>query len=144
MAARWVSNSRWLVAFLMLAGLASGQEAEIRAAEQTWSKAILAKDTATLEKLLGDQLIYAHSTGIVVTKSNYISKIKTGALKYEAVDFESMTLKMYGDAAVMHARMHLQGINQNGHFDDRMLMMHVWHKGGRDWQLVAHQTTKIP
>jgi len=135
---------RLLVAFLVLTGLAFGQEADIRAVEQTWSKAILAKDTPALQKLLADELIYAHSTGIVNTKSNYISKIASGALKYEVVEFESMTVKPYGNTAVMHARMHIRGINQNGPFDDRMLMMHVWHKSGRDWQLVAHQTTKIP
>ena len=56
---------RLLVALLMLAGVAFGQEADVRAAEQTWSKAILTKDIPALQKLLGDQLIYAHSTGIV-------------------------------------------------------------------------------
>jgi ketosteroid isomerase-like protein len=135
---------RLLVAFLALAGLAFGQEADIRAAEQTWSKAILAKDTSTLQNLLADGLIYAHSTGIVDTKSSYLAKIAGGGLKYLAVEFESMTVNSYGTTAVMFAHMHIRGINQNGPFDDRMLMMHVWHKNGRDWQLVAHQTTKIP
>jgi ketosteroid isomerase-like protein len=135
---------RLFVALLMLTGVAFGQEADVRAAEQTWSKAILAKDIPTLQKLLGDRLIYAHATGIIDTKDSYISKIASGAMKYEAVDFESMTVKVYGNAVVMHARMHIRGINQNGHFDDHMLMMHVWYKNGRDWQLVAHQTTKLP
>ncbi|MGP8246955.1 MAG: nuclear transport factor 2 family protein [Bryobacteraceae bacterium] len=135
---------RLLVAFLVLAGLAFGQDADIRAAEKTWSKAILAKDTSTLEKLLADDLIYAHSTGIVDTKSTYLAKIAGGGLKYEAVDFESMTVKPYGDTAVMFAHMRIRGINQNGPFNDRLLMMHVWRKSGKDWQLVAHQTTKVP
>lgn len=135
---------RLLVAFLVLAGLAFGQEADIRAAEQTWSKAILAKDTSTLQNLLADGLIYAHSTGIVDTKSSYLAKIAGGGLKYEKVEFESMTVKPYGTTAVMFAHMHIRGINQNGPFDDRMLMTHVWRKNGKNWQLVAHQTTKIP
>ena len=129
----------------MLAGIAFGQEADIRAAEQTWSKAVVAKDIPALQKLLGEQLIYAHSTGIVDTKASYTAKIASGAQKYEAVDFESMTVKLYGDnMAVMHARMRMSGINQNGHFDDHMLMMHVWYKNSGNWQLVAHQTNKLP
>jgi ketosteroid isomerase-like protein len=135
---------RLLIAFLVLAGLAFGQDADIRAAEQTWSKAILAKDTSTLEKLLADGLIYAHSTGIVDTKSSYLAKIAGGGLKYIAVEFESMTVKSYGTTAVMFAQVHIRGINQNGPFDDHLLMTHVWHQEGKDWQLVAHQTTKIP
>ncbi|MGD1074180.1 MAG: nuclear transport factor 2 family protein [Bryobacteraceae bacterium] len=135
---------RMLVALLVLAGLAFGQEADIKAAEQTWSKAILAKDTSTLEKLLADGLIYAHSTGIVDTKSSYLAKISGGGLKYIAVEFESMTVKPYGTTAVVFAHVHIRGVNQNGPFDDHMLMTHVWHRNGKDWQLVAHQTTKIP
>ena|ERR1039457_92451 len=136
---------RLLAAFLTLAGFAFGQEADIKAVEQTWSKAILTKDIPALQKILGDQLIYAHSTGIVDTKASYIAKVSSGAQKYEAVEFESMTIKLYGDKmAVMHARMRMSGVNQNGPFDDHMLMMHAWYKNGRDWQLVAHQTTKLP
>jgi ketosteroid isomerase-like protein len=134
----------FLLTFIMLAGFAYGQEPDIRAAEKTWAKAILTKDTATLNKLLGDQLIYAHSTGIVDSKSTYIAKIASGKQLYSSVDHESLTVKLYGGTAVVHARMHINGVNQDGKFDDKLMMMHVWLKTGADWQLVAHQTTRLP
>jgi len=133
---------RLIAALFVLAGLAFPQEADIRAAEQKWAKAILGKDTAVLNQVLGDQLIYAHSTGIVDTKASYIAKINSGKQLYEGVEHESMTVKLYGSTAVVHAKMHMRGVNQNGKFDDRMLMLHVWVKNGNDWQLVAHQTAK--
>lgn len=133
---------RLIAALFVLAGLAFPQEADIRAAEQKWAKAILGKDTAALNQVLGDQLIYAHSTGIVDTKASYIAKINSGKQLYEGVEHESMTVKLYGSTAVVHAKMHMRGVNQNGKFDDRMLMLHVWVKSGNDWQLVAHQTAK--
>jgi ketosteroid isomerase-like protein len=135
---------RLLAALAVLAGLAFGQESDIRAAEQTWAKAILARDAATLKKLLGDQLIYAHSTGIVDTKSSYIAKVASGKQLYEKVEQEALTVKMYGGTSVVHARMHISGVNQNGKFDDQLMMLHVWVKNGADWQLVGHQTTKLP
>ena len=135
---------RFLIAFLVLAGLAFGQEPEIRAAERTWAKAITTKDAAALDKILGDGLIYGHSTGIVDTKNEYVAKIMSGRQKYEGADHQSMVVKLYGNTAVVHARMHMWGVNQNGKFDERLMMLHVWLKNGNGWRLVAHQTTKLP
>lgn len=119
------------------------QEAEIREAEKKWAGAITKGDGGTLEKLLGDQLIYAHSTGIIDSKSQYIAKVTSGKQKYEGVDHKSMTVKMYGDTAVVHAQMHMWGVNQSGKFDDHLMMLHVWLKRGGAWQMAAHQTTKL-
>jgi hypothetical protein len=104
---------------------------------------VTTNDAAGLQKLLGDQLIYAHSTGVVDTKSDYISKIVSGRQKYEGVEHQSVTVKLYGATAVVHARVHMWGVNQSGKFDDRLMMLHVWLKSGSQWRLVAHQTTKL-
>jgi hypothetical protein len=37
----------------------------------------------------------------------------------------------------------MHGTNQNGPFDDQLLMIHVWVKVNGSWQLAAHQTTKL-
>jgi ketosteroid isomerase-like protein len=134
---------RFFAALLVLAGFASGQEPDVRAAERTWARAITTNDAAALDKLLGDQLIYAHSTGIVDTKKDYITKIASGRQKYEGVDPQSMIVKLYGNTAVVHARMRMWGVNPSGKFDDQLMMLHVWLKSGGAWQLVAHQTTRL-
>ncbi|MEK7753232.1 MAG: nuclear transport factor 2 family protein, partial [Acidobacteriota bacterium] len=107
---------RFFLVLLVLAGFASGQEPEVRAAERAWAKAITTNDAAALDKLLGDQLIYAHSTGIVDTKKDYIAKIASGRQKYEGVDHQSMIVKLYGNTVVVHARMHMWGVNPSGKF----------------------------
>jgi ketosteroid isomerase-like protein len=135
---------RFFAAFLGLAGLAFGQEPDVRTAEQAWAKAITTQDAATLGKLLGDQLIYGHAGGVVDTKSDYIAKITSGRQKYEGVDHQSMVVKLYGNTAVVHARMHMWGVNPSGKFDDHLMMLHAWVKNGGMWQLVAHQTAKLP
>jgi ketosteroid isomerase-like protein len=134
---------RLLLSFLLLAGFAFGQEPEIRAAERAWSKAVVAKDTASLQKMFGDQLIYAHSTGVMDTKSSYISKLTSGKQKYDGIDLQNTTVKMYGNTAVTHSRVRMWGTNQDGKFDDQLAMLHVWVKNGGAWQLVAHQTARL-
>lgn len=135
-----------LLLTILLAASVSGlgqNDPAIQAAEKQWASAIKAKDAGALQKLLGEDLIYAHSTGIVDTKAAYIEKITSGRQKYEGADQESATVRIYGSTAVVHARMHMWGVNQNGKFDDYLMMMHVWIKSGNAWRLVAHQTTKL-
>ncbi|MBI4874368.1 MAG: nuclear transport factor 2 family protein [Acidobacteria bacterium] len=134
---------RFFVALLVLAGVASGQEADIRAAEAAWAKAVVAKDAASLGRLLGDQLIYGHSTGVVDTKSDYIGKLNSGRQKYAGIEHQSMTVKMHGNTAIVNARVHMWGVNPDGKFDDQLMMLHVWLKTGPAWQLVGHQTSKL-
>ena len=116
---------------------------EIRAAESAWTTAIKAKDAKALDALLADTLIYAHSTGIVDSKKDYIAKVTSGRQLYVGADHESMAVKPYGDTVIVHARMHMWGTNQAGKFDDVVMALHTWIKRGGKWQLVAHQTTKI-
>jgi ketosteroid isomerase-like protein len=129
--------------FAIFAAAAPPPEDEIRAAETAWTTAIKAKDARALEVLLADTLIYAHSTGIVDSKKEYVAKVTSGRQVYVGADHESMNIKPYGDTVIVHARMHMWGTNQSGKFDDVVMAMHTWLKRGGKWQLVAHQTTKI-
>ena len=134
---------RFFALSLLLAGAAFAQDPEIRAVEKKWAAAIMAKDSATLEKLLGDGLIYAHSTGIIDSKKTYIAKVTSGEQRYEGAEHQDQTVKIYGTTAIVHAHMHMWGVNQNGKFDDQLMVLHAWLKTAAGWQLVAHQTTKL-
>jgi ketosteroid isomerase-like protein len=127
----------------LLAAALPAAEADIRAVETAWTTAIKTRDGQALDALLSDQLIYAHSTGIVDSKSDYITKVTSGRQRYEGARHENMTIREYGDTVIVHARMHMWGTNQSGKFDDIVMAMHTWIKRAGKWQLVAHQTTKI-
>ncbi|MBY0502900.1 MAG: nuclear transport factor 2 family protein [Bryobacteraceae bacterium] len=112
--------------------------------EKQWVAAIQKPDTAALEKLLHIQLIYGHATGVTDTKASYIGKLATGKQKYAGVEQEILKMQHLGDTVIVHARMHVFGVNQSGKFDDRVMLMHTWIKREGRWQLVAHQTAKLP
>jgi len=137
-----------IVLAAMFLGLAVAWEAssedEIRKAEKGWAAAVTTADYATLEQVLGDQLIYAHSTGVVESKSEYLSRLRKGAQKYDAIEHHGMTVKTYGDAAVVHAKVRMAGKSDGRPFNDRLMMLHLWIKQGGKWQLAAHQTTALP
>lgn len=111
--------------------------------DKAWSKAILARDAAALEKLLDKDLIYAHSTGIVDTKAEYIEKIRSGRQVYKTFEQKNVSVRVRGDSAVTHSWARITGVNQAGNFDDKLMILHTWVKSPGGWQLVAHQTTRV-
>lgn len=138
-------NSMLVAALIAAAGWLNAGEpaAEVQAAEKAWARAVVKKDYAALEKLYDNDLIYAHSSGVVETKKEYIDKLRTGAQRYDAIEHSAMKVKVHGDAAVVHCHVAMKGINPKGPFDDKLMMIHFWIKKGGVWRLVAHQTTKL-
>lgn len=137
----------FLLRLLILgAAICAAQEAtkaSILALDKQWSDAIVKGDTATLEKLLTDDLVYAHATGIVDTKTSYIAKIKGGKQVYKSFEQHKPTVNLYKDSAVTFSWVRVTGTNQSGAFDDKIMLMHFWVKQNNAWRLAAHQTTKV-
>ena len=135
-----------LFVFLMLAtaGVLLGEDkAFFLSLDKQWSDAIVKGDTATLEKLLADDLVYAHATGIVDTKASYIAKIKARRQVYKSFEQRNPVVNVYKDAAVTFSHVRVTGTNQAGAFDDKILLIHFWVKQGGGWRLAGHQTTKV-
>jgi hypothetical protein len=64
-------------------------------------------DFDTLDNLLGDGLIYTHSTGQSDTRAEYIAQCKKGVFKYRKIEHPTENVQVYGDTAVVtgHTKM---------------------------------------
>jgi ketosteroid isomerase-like protein len=128
----------------LAAGSAAGPDEVIVSAEKAWATAVKGRDLAALERIYAPDLIYAHSTGSIESKSKYLERLKSGVQRYDSISFETTRVVLYGDTAVSHSILRMTGSNDRGPFDDHLMMMHVWVRQGGLWRLAAHQTTKIP
>jgi ketosteroid isomerase-like protein len=134
------------ITILLAAGLpvlAAPAEDEIRATEKEWAAAVAANDYAKIERLLAPKLIYAHSTGAVETKDQYMTRLRSGAQKYDGIEHEKTMVNVYGDTAVAFSHVRMFGKSNGNPFNDRLMMTHLWVKMDGRWQLAAHQTTKL-
>jgi len=121
----------------------SGQaEADVKAAEHAWAKAATENDQAALEKILAPKLVYTHSTGLVEGKPEYMKAVDSFQ-KYKAIEFETMKINVYGNAAIVNSKARMVGTTRGTPFDNQLLIIHVWIKQGGKWQLAAHQTTRL-
>jgi ketosteroid isomerase-like protein len=132
-----------VLATALIPAFGAGVEDQVVAAEKSWAKAVMTGDAAALDKLLAPDLIYAHSTGVVESKTEYLGKLKSGSQKYDLIDHEKTTVKVHGNAAVAHSVVVMRGTNASGPFNNKLMMMHLWVKEGAMWRLAAHQTTRL-
>jgi len=133
-----------LSALLLALPLAAAHhEGGIVKAEKEWAAAVAAHDYATLEKVLDPELIYAHSTGVIETKEEYLAKLRKGTQRYDGIEHEKTTVREHGDAAVAHSIVRMHGATKGEPFDNRLMMIHTWIKKDGVWRLAAHQTTRL-
>ncbi|HEY3108291.1 MAG TPA: nuclear transport factor 2 family protein [Chloroflexota bacterium] len=118
-------------------------QGEIRSYEDRRFEAMVAADQPALERLLGDDLVYTHSSASVDTKASLIEGIGSGRFSYRKIERPREEIRLYGDSAVVagQARIELGGANP------RVLNLRyldVWVNGPNGWQMVAWQSTPIP
>ena len=130
---------------ILTAALCAAQETKEKflALDKQWSDAIVNGDTATLDKLLASDLVYAHASGIVDTKTSYINKIKEHKQVYKSFEQRNPVVNIYKDSAVTFSWVRVTGTNQAGPFDDKIMLIHFWVKQNNAWRLAGHQTTRV-
>lgn len=132
------------ILFLTAAAAWADSAADVLAADKSWATAIQKMDYPVLEKLLAEELVYTHSSGLVDTKKQYIDNLKSGAQKYNQVEHVDPKVQVHGSTAVLTTGLKMdtttKGVNQKATFR----LIHVWVKKGGTWQMVAHQTTRLP
>jgi hypothetical protein len=120
-------------------------KAEIKELEDQRYQAMIDSDFGTLEKLLGDRLVYTHSTSQSDNRAEYIALCKKGVFKYLKIERPVENIQVYGDNTVVvtgHIKIDavIEGKPKllNSRYTD------VWIKGPKGWQMVVWQSTPIP
>ena len=123
----------------------------VLAAEEWRRQALLSADLEALQVLLADALVYVHSTGASDSKDSYLAKLRSGSLRYQALQFEDLQARgvgQAGDAVVVTGRMVAEVLKDGQPRAVRSLFMTVWTRAPGTapvpWQLCAHQGTPWP
>ena len=119
-------------------------DSEITQLEQQRIAAMMAADTATLDRILSPDLSYTHSSGKLETKEQFLDGIRTGALKYKTVAPEGLSVRLYDSTAVVTGRCHFQVEAEGRPLDLQVRFTDVYVKRSGAWQLVAWQSTRLP
>lgn len=117
---------------------------ELLAADAARTEATVAADTATLERVLADDLSYGHANGRLQGKNEFLESLRTGALRYRAFTTDETAARAYGCAGIVTGKAAAE-IDSGGQSDSFKLRYTATYarQHGR-WVLVAYQSVRLP
>src|SRR5438105_4664747 len=118
--------------------------AEVLAAENARTAALVQHDVAGLARLLRDDLTYIHSSGRIDNKTSLLEAIRSDELHYISWTSKAMHVRMLGDTAVVDGEYAVKVINRKASpktLDVNVFFLTVYVQSGGRWQQMAWQTT---
>jgi ketosteroid isomerase-like protein len=119
-------------------------ESEITAAEDARYRAMTSGNLDALAALLGEDLIYTHSSAVVDDKASYLESLRSGKVKYLAARRDGVRIRGYGDTAIVHGHAQIEAEIHGERRSLDNLFVNVWARRPSGWQMVHWASTAIP
>jgi ketosteroid isomerase-like protein len=122
------------------AAFAAEPAALVHEAALGWMQGAVKQDAAALKRFMADDLQYAHAGGQTQTKEQYIAAVTKGPAHYESFTLSDLKIVVYGKAAALTGFCDVKMVGQDS-FRVRTLQVYVENNG--QWQMAAHQSTRL-
>jgi len=125
------------------ANVTTDPKAEVLATENLRYKAMIEVDAAALDRLLADELLFTHSSGVVEPKHVFIASLESGDLDYRSVRTKDIQVHVYGDTAVVTGLSTLELAVRGAPRKAKLRFTSVYSRSEvGDFRLVAYQSTQ--
>jgi ketosteroid isomerase-like protein len=108
-----------------------------------WAKARIDGDVVFLERFYAPELTINAMNGSVVSRARDIAAFANRDIKPEVVEDDDMTVRIYGDTAVVTGIEHVRGTASGRQGEFRLPFTKVLVQKRNVWQLVQHQSAPI-
>src|SRR5271170_6535794 len=99
-----------VVASVFLPAQTDSGQGDLIAAENTWVAAELHHDSASLSRLMSDDLVMTETDGSVIDKGQEIAFAGNSNARLEVLETHDMKVHIHGDTAVVVGAFHEKGI----------------------------------
>jgi ketosteroid isomerase-like protein len=123
-------------------GTAKVQE-EIKRIEGERNRAILAGDLAALDRVTSEDYTFITQRGELRTKAEILAGFKSGSFRYSAREVSDLTVRVYGNAAVVTGRARQKGTENSNDYSGENRFTRVYVRQGDRWITVALQVTLV-
>jgi Domain of unknown function (DUF4440) len=121
----------------------SPDEAAVARQMDALSKAIIAVDTAALQKLTLPELSYGHSAGRIENQAQFVEALVTKKSIITSADNSKMTTSIVGDLAISRGHITLGVMSTGTPTKSELDYLMIWKKVGGEWRLLARQAYKV-
>jgi ketosteroid isomerase-like protein len=120
------------------------REAEILKLDEARRAALIAGDFATLDRLLADDLVHVHGTGLPAGKAHYFQDLREG-YEFVAITRGETHVRLYGAAAIVTGPMlHKVRLKADGKLVEMAAYgTQIWERRAEGWKLVFYQATPV-
>jgi hypothetical protein len=115
----------------------------VRALETARGQALMHADTTALSRMTADEFIEVSRLGTLRTKADNLRDISSGALKLTSVKYDSVTVRIYGNVAVLRGIADNTGTLRGFPFAGKLRYTRVFVRRDGRWQAVAMQHTMM-
>jgi hypothetical protein len=122
---------------------ASTAEDSVRAVELSRAQVLQRADTAALSRMVADEFMEISRLGQLRTKADNIRDIASGDLRLLSVKYDSLTVRIYGDVAVLRGIADNAGTFRGYPFTGKIRYMRIFLRRDGRWQAVAMQQTAL-
>ena len=122
---------------------ASTPEDSVRAVELSRAQVLQRADTAALSRMVADEFMEISRLGQLRTKADNIRDIASGDLRLLSVKYDSLTVRIYGDVAVLRGIADNAGTFRGYPFTGKIRYMRIFLRRDGRWQAVAMQQTAL-
>jgi hypothetical protein len=119
------------------------EEKQVSDLVKIFNNAIINRDTATLEKILLDDLSYGHSSGLVQDKESFINRIMEGPNFFTAIELQNQKIKIMGKIAIVRHIVTAKVINKGSPGTLKFGNVLILLKRNRNWKFIVRQAYKI-
>jgi hypothetical protein len=119
-------------------------EDSVRAAEVARGEALIHADTTALSRMTADEFVEISRFGTLRTKADNMRDIASGGLKLTTVKYDSVSVRIYGDVAVLRGIADNTGTMRGFPFAGKIWYTRVFVRRDGRWQAVTMQHTPIP
>ena len=117
---------------------------EALASEDARYAAQMGDDFGALQKLLGNDLVYIHSSAVVDTKASYIDSMKSGTVKYRVMRRSDVTVRTYGCVAIISGLGNFDVTVKGQDMAVEIRFHSIWAKRDNGLEFISWEATRTP
>jgi len=119
-------------------------ESDVVTAEVARYEAQTGDDFIAMDRIIGDDLVYIHSSSVVDDKPAYINSMRSGTVKYRTMRMLENKVRIYDCLAIMTGTARFEVTVKGSDITVDLRFSEAWARRGDDLQFVSWQATRIP
>ncbi|HEV2297326.1 MAG TPA: nuclear transport factor 2 family protein [Candidatus Acidoferrales bacterium] len=114
---------------------------KVAALDTEYQAAVKNNDAATMDRILADDFVVVIGSGKIYTKADLLQMARTRRVQYEHQEDSDQTVRVWGDTAVVTAKIWLKGIDDGKPFDWHLWFSDTYVRTPAGWRYVHGQAS---